>query len=248
MGCPICLRSGQLRHQLVVDVQAAGGVDQQEVVAHRARLVDRRAQDLPRVGQRLRMVDRDLARPAERAQLLARRRAVDVRRDHQRVMPALLEPAPELGRAGRLARTLQAGHQHDRRELRRRGEAHGLAAAAEHRDHLVAHDAEHGLVRGEALEDVLADGALAHALEELLHDLEVDVGLEQGETDLAQRDVDVGGRERTASPEGPEDTLQPLAQRIEHVGPLLLAVTRTRPLIRHRRPRKWLRARLGGNA
>ena len=64
--------------------------------------------------------------------------------------------------------------------------------AAEERRHLVAHDAQDGLVGAEALQDVLADGLLADALEELLDHPEVHVGLEQGEADLAQRRVHVG--------------------------------------------------------
>ena len=112
------------------------------------------------------------------------------------------------------------------------------SAAAEHRHHLVAHDAEHGLVRREAPEHVLADRALAHPLQELLHHLEVDVGLEQRETDLAQRNVDVGRRERTAAPEGAEHALQPVTQRVEHVGPLLRRPHANTSPHRHRVPRE----------
>ena len=39
----------------------------------------------------------------------------------------------------------------------------------------------------EALRHVLAERPLAHARDEVLHDLEVDVGLEQREADLAHR-------------------------------------------------------------
>ena len=67
----------------------------------------------------------------------------------------------------------------------------GRLVAAEHRHHLVAHDAQHGLVGGEALQDVLADGARPDPLQELLDHLEVDVGFEQGEADLPQRRVDL---------------------------------------------------------
>ena len=43
------------------------------------------------------------------------------------------------------------------------------------------------LARREALQDLLAEGALAHLGDEALDDLEVDVGLEQREPDLAHR-------------------------------------------------------------
>ena len=46
------------------------------------------------------------------------------------------------------------------------------------------------LARVEALEDVVAEGGGLHARDEVLDDLEVDVGLEQREADLAHRLVD----------------------------------------------------------
>jgi hypothetical protein len=132
------------------------------------------------------------------------------------VPAGLGQPAGQLGAAGGLARALQAGHQHHRGQPGRVLQA-GRVAAAEQGDHLVADDAQHRLVRGEALQHLLADRALAHPLQELLHHLEVDVRLQQRQPDLAQRLVHVLGRERTPPPEGAEDILQAIAQRIEHV-------------------------------
>ena len=88
--------------------------------------------------------------------------------------------------------------------------------AAEDLDHLVSHDAEDRLVGGEALQDLLARGAGANALDDLLRDLEVHVGLEEGQTDLAQGFVDLGLREDTLAAKRPEDLLKPIAQRLEH--------------------------------
>ena len=52
---------------------------------------------------------------------------------------------------------------------------------------LLVDDLHHLLAGREALGDVGAERALAHAGDEVLHHLEVDVGLEQGEPDLAHR-------------------------------------------------------------
>ena len=93
--------------------------------------------------------------------------------------------------------------------------------SAQHLDHLVAHEAQDGLVGAQALQHVLAHGARAHALDELLRDLEVDVGLEEREADLAERVVDLGLAEDTLPAKGPEDPLEPLAERLEHAVPLL---------------------------
>ena len=72
----------------------------------------------------------------------------------------------------------------------------------EHLDHLVAHDAQDGLIRGQALQHFLAGGAGADPLDDLLRDLEVDVRLEEGEADLAERGVDLGLGEDTLAAKG----------------------------------------------
>ena len=58
-------------------------------------------------------------------------------------------------------------------------------AAAHERGQLLVDDAHDLLPGREALRHVRAERALAHARDELLHDLEVDVRLEQREADLA---------------------------------------------------------------
>ena len=83
------------------------------------------------------------------------------------VLPEPWRPASRITVGGRLAK----------REL-------GIAAAHERGQLLV--DDLHDLLPGrEALRHVRAERPLAHARDELLHDLEVDVRLEQGQTDLA---------------------------------------------------------------
>ena len=79
--------------------------------------------------------------------------------------------------------------QDDARPLARRLQpAFGVA---EEREHLVADDLDDLLRRREAAEHVLPHRPVAHAVDERLDDLEVDVGFEQREPDLAQRGLDV---------------------------------------------------------
>jgi hypothetical protein len=155
---------------------------------------------------------------ADGSLLLARGGALHVGRDQQRVALAALEPAPELGRGRGLARALQARHQDDGGRRRSHPQRDRLGPR-EDRDHLVAHDAQHGLVGAEAPQHLLARGGYPHAVEQLLGDFEVDVRLEQRQTDLAQRGVDLGLAEHTVAPQGPEDPLKPLAQRLEQGHP-----------------------------
>ena len=73
---------------------------------------------------------------------------------------------------------------------RSRGRRQAALRVAEQRQHLVAHDAHDLLVRRQAAKDFLVDRPIAHAIDEGLDDLEVDVGLEQRHANLAQRQLD----------------------------------------------------------
>ena len=61
-------------------------------------------------------------------------------------------------------------------------------------DQLLVDDLDDLLRRAERLGELRADAALPDAGDEVPDDLEVDVGLEQGEADLAEDLVDVGRR------------------------------------------------------
>ena len=60
------------------------------------------------------------------------------------------------------------------------------------RDELLVDDLHDLLRRVQRLVDLVAERALAHLGGELLDDLERDVGVEQGATDLAHGAVDIG--------------------------------------------------------
>ncbi len=196
-----------------VDVQAAGGVDQQGVVAHRTAFGDRLLHDLERrVGGRLHELDSDLA--GEDAELLAGRGPGDVGRHHEGIAAVLRKVLRELRGGGGLAGALKADHHDDGgRPLRflqtRRG-------GPEESDHLVANDAHHGLPGRQALQDFLADRFLAHPVEKVLRHLQVHVGLEEGGADVLHGRIDVGLGERAPAAKRPEDALQLVGKRVEH--------------------------------
>ena len=134
---------------------------------------------------RLRRVDLDVGLLADDRQLLDGRGTPDVGRDHQRVLALPLQPASELAGRRRLARTLQSEQQHDAR--RRRVFLQAAFGVAKQRQQLVADDLDDLLARRQALEDRLVHRLVADAVDERLDDLEVDVGFEQRQPDLAQR-------------------------------------------------------------
>ena len=200
----------QLHHQLVVDVEAAGGVDDDDVEAGVAGLGQRAARALHGIHLAGRVVYLDARLLRNYRELFDGRGPPDVGRYEQRVPALLREPARQLAGRGRLAGALQPEQQDDARpRLRRRQSA---LRVAEQRQHLVAHDPHDLLRRGQAAQHFLVDRLVADAVDERLDDLEVDVGLEQRHADFPQRDLDGLLREADLTAEGLEDVLKACAE------------------------------------
>ena len=191
-----------------------GGVEDQHVVAA----------DLGRGHGALGDIERGLAGDdrqrrhaglfAENLQLLHRGGAVHVERGHQHaLLLARLQELAELGRGGGLARALQADHQ-DRRG--RRAEIEAGVGVAQRFDQRVVDDLDHLLAGRDRADDAFADGARAHAVDEVLDHRQRHIGFEQRDADFAQRLVDVGLRQRAAAAQAVEGGGEALLQTVEH--------------------------------
>jgi hypothetical protein len=109
-----CAHALELRHQLVVDGLAAGGVDEHRVGALGARRGEAAAHETHRLGARRRHVHRHLDLSPERLELLDGGGAVDVGGHEIRPTPArVAQVACELRGGGRLAGAVQADQHHD---------------------------------------------------------------------------------------------------------------------------------------
>ena len=86
---------------------------------------------------------------------------------------------------------------------------------AERADQLVVHDLHDHLAGRHRLDDVDADRALLHLLDEGARHVERDVGLEQRAAHLAQRRVDVGLRQRAAPRQAVEHAAKAIRQVVE---------------------------------
>ena len=84
------------------------------------------------------------------------------------------------------------------------------------RDELLVDDLDDLLGGVERLADLGAEGALAHRAGELLDDGQRDVGVEQGEPDVADRRVDVGLREPALAAQVLEGRGQAVGQGCKH--------------------------------
>ena len=111
-----------LLHELVVDVETAGGIDDKHVAAGVDRFAARFfGKALDGCGIRfadLAFVKVSLDRRRNHFELLARRGAVDVDRDEQRAVSAIFKPVGKLAGGSGFARALQPGHEHNGRRLR----------------------------------------------------------------------------------------------------------------------------------
>ena len=204
----------QLVHERLVDVQPAGGVEDDDVAMRLPRLRDAALADLWRPSLALH-VDGDAERVSDRRELLDGGGALDVRGDEKRRASFLREVLRELPARRRLAAALKPRHEdHGRR--RRSSRDLPRVRAAEKRDQLVVDDLHDELVGLQALQHLLADGLLRDALDELLRDLEVNVGLEEGLPHLAEPFLDVRLGEAALSPEVPEGVRETRADAFEH--------------------------------
>jgi hypothetical protein len=146
-----------LGHQLVVDREAAGGVEEDDVVAAERRLLLGALGDGDGVlaGDDGQGVDADLR--AEDGELLHRGRAARVERGHQDALAlALLQALGELGRGRRLARALEADHQDRRGRVVDAERGRVLVLAGEDADELVMDDLDDLLARRDRAGDGLA--------------------------------------------------------------------------------------------
>ncbi len=191
-----------LLHHLGVDAEAAGGVDDHDVVQRALGLGHAGAGDRDRVADavaRLGGEHLDADPLAVDLELVDGVGALEVGGHEQRAAALLLEPQRQLGGQRRLAGALEAGeHQHGRRGLR---EAQPAGLAAEDRDELLVDDLDDLLGRVQRPADLLAAGPGLDRVDERLDHRQRDVGLEQGDADLAGGRVDVGLREPSLAAE-----------------------------------------------
>src|SRR5690606_7808780 len=204
---------GELVHQRLVDLQAPGGVDDDEVAEVLAQVRLEALRHLRRPLAVHDLEDRHTDLVAEDLELLARGGALGVGGDEEHASALALVAVGELARGGRLAGALQA---HQQPDVAVRLEDRLDALAAEGLDQLLVDDRDYPLVGLEGHQDLRADRLLLHAPRELAGDLEVDVGLQQRDAHLAQGRLHVRLGEASAAPQAAYDRLESVAQALEH--------------------------------
>ena len=120
----------ELRHQVDARVQAAGGVDEDDVAAARLARGDRVEHDRGRIGAALRADEIHAGARRPDLQLLDRRGAERVGRADERRQPRVLDHPRQLADRRRLAGAVDADDQHD---VRLRRSAIGFSARLQDR-------------------------------------------------------------------------------------------------------------------
>ena len=119
-GIELALEHGELVHQLVVNVQAAGGIDQNHVAGGKLCFADGAAHDFERLVGAGAGPDGSAGGFGDLRELFAGGGAIDVGGNDDGAVAVLGEPFAELAGGGGFAGALQAADQPDRRRARRK--------------------------------------------------------------------------------------------------------------------------------
>ena len=234
------LDAAQLIHERLVNVEAAGRIEEYEIVSVTARVIDRVLRDLRRVALTF-LIYGKIELFADGFELIDRSGTVHVARDEQGTLVlALAHERGELCAVRGFAGALQADEHHDARGLR--ADAELLALAAHERAQLLVDDLDDHLRGGETLEHVRADGALADGFDKVLDDLVAHVGLEQRETHLAHRFLYVRLRQTALAAELFENVIEFVGKIFKCHVPAPVTRRRFRAPNAARRHRSWFRA------
>src|SRR5208283_3363279 len=221
-----------LLHELVVDVETSSSIHNQNVAPG----VDRLASRLlgkPFDGSRIRLADLafikvGLDRRRDHLELLASSRTINVNRDQQRTVSAILKPVGKLARGSGFAGALQPGHEHDGWRLR--GKLQFSRIFAESRDQLVADDLDNLLARRERSQHFLPDSLSLNAVDEFFDNFEVDVGFKHRQTNLFQRLGNVLFRKDGLSAKRLKGALKFFLEILEHRA-IAYLISRSEPIL-----------------
>ena len=176
-------------HQVAVDLQAAGGVDDDEVCGGGFGFLDQATHHRGDIGRGAVGAEIEAFVLGEGLELVDGRRAAQVSGDEGGLPDAFLlhEVLGELGGAGGLAGALETDEEHAQGSAR----VDRAFAFAEELRELVGHDLDGHLARVDGLDDRLAEAGDLDAFGEVLGDLEIDVGGHQRRAHLVQSWGDV---------------------------------------------------------
>ncbi len=187
-GIQFALQHLQFVHQFGVDVEAAGGVDEDHVVGGKLCFAHGAAHDFERLVGSGAGPERRAGGARDLGELFAGSGAIDVGGDDHRAVAMFGEPFAHFAGGGGFAGALQADDEPDRR--RARAELR-FRFAAEQVGELVAHDFYDLLIGRELQQNFLAEGLFADVGDEFVGDAEVYVAIEKRFANFGEAGVEM---------------------------------------------------------
>ena len=173
-------------HHRFVNVQTTGGIHQQHVIEFEFGFFQRGVNDIDRLLANIRREEVHADLLGQSFQLFDRRRAINVRGDHQHFFLVLLaQEFTQLTDAGRFTRTLQARHKHHGWRLC--SQIQGLVFFAHCRNQFVTDNLDEFLTRRQAFVNFMTNRFLFYAIDKLTHYRQRYVSLQQRHAHFAQR-------------------------------------------------------------
>ena len=201
-------------HQRVVDVQAAGGIDDEDVkVLAFGKVVGARG-DVRRFFAGIGRNEGRADLSGQRFQLFYRCRTVHVSGNERDFFLFVDEFAREFGTRCSFPRALQTRHEDDRRRLG--GEVERAVFFAHDADEFVFDGFDKGLVGREFEADFLADGGVFDGLDDFFDHWQGDVRLNQRHAHVAQGLGDVFFGDASLTAQFFEGSLQAFAKVVKH--------------------------------
>jgi hypothetical protein len=182
VGLDLGAEAFHLLDQFLVDLEAAGGVEDDAVLSRRLGGGEGGRADGGDVARGPVGVEAQFLLLREDLELVDSRGAVDVAGRHERAVTTLLQQPAELGRRGGLPGAMEADHQ----DLQGPGGGELGRALAEELYQFVVDDLDDLLARSDGLDDRLSSALCLDALDELPGDLEMNVGSEEGGAHLLE--------------------------------------------------------------
>ncbi len=204
-----------LGHQLFIDMQTTGGIDDEDVINASFRLFQRGASDVGRAVLRLGREVVGAHLRGEAFELQHGRRTANVSADEENPLALPLDqPSCQFGGRGRFARTLQTGQQDDHRRL---GPQIDAGPGATHQfDQLLVQDADEGLARREARGHLDADSLRLDGIDEAADDGKRYIRFQEGNPHFAQGFANILFRDAPAPAEAIQGAREPGRQIVEH--------------------------------
>jgi len=172
-----------------VDLETAGGIEDDGVAGGGTGFGKGFAADLQDIGLAGTQENGDAEFVAEDLELVHGGGTIDIGGDEEDVAALAGEESGEFGGGGGLAGAMKTAHEDAGGAA---GEGEGGVVGAQQRDDLIMDDLDHLLAWADGLEHLFADGLGTDGLDEVACDLEIDVGFEEGEADVAEGVADIG--------------------------------------------------------